>query len=109
MTQVLYHDLESLGCEWKPHIFYYKFLLYENPRCFNTHICSFLFFINVIRLYVISHKSFMKRKRQKIDVVELNRQIVRNKMKKTLYVSQAFDSLFLNAPYQSIKRQRKHG
>lgn len=43
----------------------------------------------------------------KIDVNELNKKIIKDKMKNPLYVLDELDNLLLNVPYQSRNRNKK--
>lgn len=47
----------------------------------------------------------MKRKRIKIDVDELNKKIIKNKMKNPLYILNELDLLLLNQPYNKKKKK----
>ena len=47
----------------------------------------------------------MKRKRIKINVDELNRKIIKNKMKNPLYIPNELDLFLLNQPYNKKKKK----
>lgn len=49
----------------------------------------------------------MERKRNRIDIDDLNDKIVKRKMKDPLYVLNELDLRFLNPPYRAKKRRKK--
>jgi hypothetical protein len=49
----------------------------------------------------------MKRKRQKIDIVDFNKNIIKEKMKNPLYLISDLDRELMNIPYKS-KTKRKN-
>jgi len=48
----------------------------------------------------------MKRKQHKIDIVDMNKKIIQEKMKDPLYVMSDLDRELLNVPYNTKKKEK---
>lgn len=49
----------------------------------------------------------MKYKRQKIDIVDMNKKIIRERMKDPLYIMSDLERELLNIPYNLKKKRKK--
>lgn len=49
----------------------------------------------------------MKRKQQKFDIPDMNRKIIKERMKNPLYIMTDLDRELLNVPYNLKKRKKK--
>ena len=49
----------------------------------------------------------MKRKRQKIDIVDFNKKIIKEKMRNPLYIISDLDMELMNIPYKSKTKIKK--